>query len=408
MLSNWQSKVGLLIAAMSLSFLFLSGGACAHSATFDERLSSIVRPYTFSTVQWELVAIPQQVEDWLSTRNLRVNNEIESVNRYFSLVDSIGAIELQIEMAGDAQQGLGSLETELAGLEQEKAELAPIVERTIGKQVRQALDEQGIFNPITGLKVSFPPLNFRLAPPPDVLVVSPRDMIESLREITLKPSISLKETEAIETQVDQLNVSSLVVPVGGFSGAYPTFVSDSSSLEYTLDAVAEEWLHQYLVFKPLGFLYLLDATGVSPNYDIATMNETVASMVSKEIASAVYVRYYGGKVNGDGQQDAYAEFNREMREIRRTVDDYLARGDIDRAERFMEERRQYLLSKGYHIRKLNQAYFAFYGTYADSPTSISPIGLEMRQLRDQSASLKDFLNRVSIMASPEDLKKSVQ
>ena len=97
-----------------------------------------------------------------------------------------------------------------------------------------------------------------------------------------------------------------------------------------------------------------------------------------------------------------------MREIRKTVDSYLARGEIEQAEEFMEQKRQYLASMGYYIRKLNQAYFAFYGTYADRPTSISPIGSELKELRAQSASLKDFLNRVAGMTSRQDLKDSIR
>ncbi|MFC1916656.1 hypothetical protein ACFLX1_00775 [Chloroflexota bacterium] len=42
----------------------------------------------------------------------------------------------------------------------------------------------------------------------------------------------------------------------------------------------------------------------------------------------------------------------------------------------MEQKRQYLAEMSYHIRKLNQAYFAFHGTYADKPAFISPIGHE--------------------------------
>jgi len=62
---------------------------------------------------------------------------------------------------------------------------------------------------------------------------------------------------------------------------------------------------------------------------------------------------------------------------------------------------------GHYIRKLNQAYFAFYGTYADRPTSISPIGLELKELRSQSVSLKDFLNEVAAMTSRQDLRDSL-
>jgi hypothetical protein len=69
----------------------------------------------------------------------------------------------------------------------------------------------------------------------------------------------------------------------------------------------------------------------------------------------------------------------------------------------MEERRQFLATQGYRIRKLNQAYFAFYGTYADDPTSISPIGVELRKLREQSGSLKEFLDNAAVLTSRQDL-----
>jgi len=212
--------------------------------------------------------------------------------------------------------------------------------------------------------------------------------------------------EGIEADVDKLGVSSLVVKLGGFGGTYPTFVVNDASLRFTLDTATEEWLHQYLVFKPLGFLYLLDRIGVAKNYDIATMNETTAGIVSKEIGGIVYEKYYSQCENGGNQSQGAGsgfDFNREMREIRKTVDGYLAQGEIEQAEEFMEERRQFLISNGYYIRKLNQAYFAFHGAYADRPTSISPIGQELKQLRSQSASLKDFLDTVAVMTRHQDL-----
>jgi len=69
----------------------------------------------------------------------------------------------------------------------------------------------------------------------------------------------------------------------------------------------------------------------------------------------------------------------------------------------MEERRQLLADEGYYIRKLNQAYFAFHGTYADEPTSVDPIGVEMREARRQSTSLSNFVNVLSVMTSRQDL-----
>jgi hypothetical protein len=74
----------------------------------------------------------------------------------------------------------------------------------------------------------------------------------------------------------------------------------------------------------------------------------------------------------------------------------------------MQQTRQYLADNGYYIRKLNQAYFAFHGTYADSPTSISPIGAELEKLREQSASLKDFLNRAATITSRKHLQDMLE
>ncbi len=132
-------------------------------------------------------------------------------------------------------------------------------------------------------------------------------------------------------------------------------------------------------------------------------------MVSKEIGSIVCEKYYpeyGNDVNQTAESEF--DFNREMRDIRRAVDKYLARGEVEQAEEFMEQKRQYLASMGHYIRKLNHVHFAYYGTYADRATSISPIGLELKELRSQSASLKDFLNKVAAMTSRQDLRDSIR
>ena len=50
---------------------------------------------------------------------------------------------------------------------------------------------------------------------------------------------------------------------------------------------------------------------------------------------------------------------------------------------------------GYRIRKLNQAFFAFRGRYAEGPASISPIGEQVRQARAKYANVESFLDDVS-------------
>jgi len=403
-----------LIIAMGLVLAISLSGSCAPVRGFDNHLRSIVKPYRFSIVSWEFKTLLGGGKQ--SNSEEKVKDEPRQVTRYFSLVERINALKSEIK-AIDTADGPGdaiSLEAELNTLEGQRADLEDAVRKVMTKQIKETLGEQGIFNPVDKyikLKIGFPPVSFRLEQPPHLLVVSPRDRIESIREITLRQNLGVEEMEDIEAEVDELGVSSLVVKLGGFGGTYPTFVANDANLRFTVDTATEEWLHQYLVFKPLGFLYLLDVTGVSRNYDIATMNETVASMVSKEIGAMVYEKYYSQYEGGDNQsQEAEPEFdfNREMREIRRAVDTYLAQGEIEQAEEFMEEKRRFLASKGYYIRKLNQAYFAFHGTYADRPTSISPIGQELKQLRSQSASLKDFLDAVAGMTSRQDLINSIE
>jgi hypothetical protein len=397
----------------SLFLLCLLSGSCSSAPDFDSSLKSIVKPYRFSIAQWELKAIPYKAKQWLSHKE---TDQTNTVLEYFSLVEQIKRLESEIAMinTGTKQGDLASLEAELGELEEQKMPLAGKVEKIIAGQIKEVLAEQGIYHPADKyirLKVSFPPLDFKLEEPLHLLVVSPRDRIESIREIILQPNLSVEEMEEIEAEVDKLGVSSLVVELGGLGATYPTFVTNNASLQFTINTVTEEWLHQYLAFKPLGFLYLLDVTGVSRNYEIATMNETLASMVSKEIGAMVCQKYYPGYEDSAEQEeeaDSEFDFNQEMREIRRTVDNYLAQGEITQAEEFMEQKRQYLVSLGYQIRKLNQAYFAFYGTYADSPTSVSPIGVELQELREQSASLKDFLDTVAAMTSREDLMASIK
>ena len=405
-----------LIATASLLSLCLLGGGCTVTRDFDAHLSSIVGSYRFSIVKWESRAIPREVNQWIFGSYEKIDDEVLMVTEYFSTIERIKTLESEIEAisAGNEQGDLASLEAELNMLQEQKTALKDTVERIIEKQIKKTLAQQGIFNPMDRyirLGINFPPLNFKLEEPPHLLVISPRDRIESIREIILLPSMSLEEIEEIEAEVDKLGVSSLVVKLGGLGATYPSFVTDEASLRFTIDTATDEWLHQYLVFRPLGFLYLLDSTGVSRNYEIAVMNETLASMVSQEIGTMVVENYYLQYENGGNQaqsSEAEFDFNREMRNIRRTIDKYLAQGEIERAEEFMEQKRQYLASKGYYIRKLNQAYFAFYGTYADSPTSISPIGLELKKLRSQSASLKEFLDKAAAMTSRQDLIESIK
>jgi hypothetical protein len=76
----------------------------------------------------------------------------------------------------------------------------------------------------------------------------------------------------------------------------------------------------------------------------------------------------------------------------------------------MEQRRQVFWANGYPIRKLNQAYFAFYGAYADVPGGAAgedPVGPAVRTLRAQSSSLAAFLKTIAQMSSFHQLQDAL-
>jgi hypothetical protein len=161
--------------------------------------------------------------------------------------------------------------------------------------------------------------------------------------------------------------------------------------------------------------------------ELRTMNETTASIVGNEIGSLVLQRYYPELVDAapsplqlasvqppsphpEGEAPPF-DFRAEMHTTRVTVDEMLAEGKIEEAEAYMEARREIFWENGYTIRKLNQAYFAFYGAYADVPGGAAgedPVGPAVRELRAQSASLAEFVKRISWMTSFEQLQAAIQ
>jgi hypothetical protein len=99
----------------------------------------------------------------------------------------------------------------------------------------------------------------------------------------------------------------------------------------------------------------------------------------------------------------------EMRETRIRVDDLLAQGKIEKAEAYMEDRRQVFVAEGYNIRKLNQAYFAFYGSYADVPgaSGKDPVGPMVLEFYVRAPDLYVFVSRVAQVTTLAELEALV-
>jgi hypothetical protein len=163
-----------------------------------------------------------------------------------------------------------------------------------------------------------------------------------------------------------------------------------------------------LMFKPLGRRWFAGG-------ELQSINETVANIFGQEIGDLALEELTGEhferalwvpptvRVREEPAPDVF-DFRREMRETRTALEVLLEDGLVDEAEVFLEERRLEFVARGYQIRKLNNAWFAFNGTYADSAASISPIEGQLRTIRADSGDLAEFLGRVSGISEVGELE----
>ncbi len=228
--------------------------------------------------------------------------------------------------------------------------------------------------------------------------------------MNLVTGLSTPVKEEMETAVfDDLDLSALVVPIGGI-GTFPAMIQETGDINRLAEVTSHEWTHHWLTLQPLGFNYAFDPA-------VRIINETVASIIDEELGRKVVARYYPellppalvDQPPSPSPLDPPAfDFNAEMAETRIGADELLAEGKIEEAEAYMEERRQVFLEQGYGIRKINQAYFAFYGAYAAEPGGAqgsNPIGPMLRDIRDQSPSVRAFLETVAPITSFAELEE---
>jgi len=94
-----------------------------------------------------------------------------------------------------------------------------------------------------------------------------------------------------------------------------------------------------------------------------------------------------------------------MNKTRVYVDYLLWLGKVRAAELTMEAERRVFVRNGYLIRKLNQAYFAFYGGYQGEPGAggTDPIGPAIETLQGRSRSLSGWLATMRGLTTRDDL-----
>ncbi len=413
------------------------------SRSLIDRARDFTRPYEFNYVSWTGQAfLLKGMQFSLSMPHpLSRTERYQLIAEYFDLVARLERNEAALvrlyadPSVTDKESTARALKAENQRLQQRYTLILPFVESILQEQVSEILRQEGL----SVLGQPLPPVLYHTAAVPMGLVISPRERIEQLANISLVPDLPLEKQIALEdTVASRLNVSTLVVPIGGV-GVYPTMIMRTTNLPWLLSVIAHEWTHNYLQFRPLGMLY-------EKSPELRTMNETTASIVGNEIGEKVLAAYYpqlhslsrpgfsslvlataplsstrgrvlvplawayGVTIPGLPSLETF-DFRAEMHRTRVMVDQLLAQGKVEEAEAYMEERRRFFWEHGYPIRKLNQAYFAFYGAYADvplGPAGEDPVGPAVRALRQRSASLAEFLNRISWMTSFEDLQRALQ
>lgn len=408
-LARWSRRGASLVLLAALL-----GSATLPPHDQFERVRRFTRWTEFDFLSWTLDAFARKFGQAAlgAASHLAEDQRRQIVLEYAGLVTEASRaeqrlVEVTANPSGPSGQEVAHAAAEVQRLRRRMAALEPLVEVTLQEQVAVALDDLGL----TLGGAPFPPVAFRFSRTPLALIISPRSVIRQDANILLRADLGLEEQIALESQVEAaLNVSALVVSVGGL-GTYPALVNESSSIAWLAEVVGHEWTHNYLTLRPLGLNY--DA---SP--ELRTMNETAASLMGQAISRQMLERYYPELIPPPAPAPSEAppveppafDFRAEMYATRLEVDALLAQGLIDEAEAYMEARRRVFWENGYRIRRLNQAYFAFHGAYADQPggpAGEDPVGAAVRDLWARSPSPAAFLRTIAWMNEFADLQAAL-
>ena len=275
------------------------------------------------------------------------------------------------------------------------------VEQFLEENISSAIqsNEVDIFD-----SIFYVPVDFTLGKTPKLLVVSPRDKIYRKEDKLLSSNISLEVINNMElTLLEKNNLSAIVVSTGGVS-TYPSMVSEGDLL-YVLQTAAHEWLHNYLALFPLGRSYFSST-------DMQSINETICDIFGDEVGLIAYKKIMGNKIYNEINQtkniDNDFNFNLFMKDTRLKVEKLLSEGKVLESESFMNDQRRFLSSKGYNIRKINQAYFAFYGTYGGNPESSSNHYDNLVKIRKKYESLGDMIHDVKYADNIEKINNLLE
>ena len=412
--NTWFTLRNLILFALALLVLTSS---TVPVGDLSSQVRAFTHPIEFDFITWTLEAIGLKLSEWGFGLTQFMDQEAQSdlVRSYIQQLQTVQALNNDLTLIysdpaiADPDSAGQSLREELAQAQKRLDSLASQAEAILQSQLMDVISESGL----SVLGQVLPPSLFRATAIPYSLIISPRTVVDQVLDISLQPGMTAEAMEQLEHSIfSDLDYSALVVPIGGI-GTYPTMVMQSTNLVWLTEVIAHEWVHNYLTLHPLGINYY-----TTP--ELRTINETTASLAGKELGLMILRKYYPDLVPIEASQETAPAVNEtaepdpeafnyqtEMRVTRQEVDRLLLEGKVIETESYMEARRGFFWENGYAIRKLNQAYFAFYGAYNDQPgggaAGEDPVGPAVQAFRARFDTLADFLRAIAQVNSYEEL-----
>ncbi|NJN82480.1 MAG: hypothetical protein HC802_09540, partial [Caldilineaceae bacterium] len=274
---------------LTASVLLIGGSALPANQARLRTLGMTTAGWSFDLVGWEIDAVGEKIDAFFAqpASSLTADQGADLVRAYLARAGEMQQIEAAINrvVSGNSDAGddpeVATLQTQLAEKRAEQQSIRQTVEQVIQGQVGREL----VAADFAVFGRAAPPVQFTFTEPPKKMVVSPRDRIETVYTRMLAPEIDLEAIEHSEQTIAyEHGLSGYITNIGGL-GAFPTMVIDRASLPWVLSTVAHEWVHNYLVFFPLGWNYFSSG-------EMSTINETVAEIVGNEIGERALIAHY--------------------------------------------------------------------------------------------------------------------
>ncbi|MDQ7024867.1 MAG: hypothetical protein Q9P44_04840 [Anaerolineae bacterium] len=417
---RWWWRYGLAITWLCTVFVFVIPRSTVLVYDTNQAIAIDISTIHFDYIGWEVSAIRAKAAQMLFGQHAFMDEESRSqfVRDYMADIAHAQQLEGQVNSIY-TEPNTENPASVAAALIQERDSLREVLSRRqataeaiLEGQVANILAEEGF----AFMGQVLPPMAMRFTRMPNLLVTSPRDAIRMEVSIAVDP-LSVDQRTTIENALDaEHDVSSIIVPLGGIA-LYPAMINETASIPFAIETFAHEWLHHYLYFHPLGVSYF---TGDGFAGEARIINETTADLFGKEIARLVLQRYYpeeplpqlptyqANPTTTQADSSNGFDLAAEMHETRTTLDELLASVAVESAEIYLEERRQFFFDNGYRFRKLNQAFFAFYGGYqagggVSGAGGQDPTGSTILAIRSQTSSIHAFVATLQDVTSLDEL-----